>query len=104
MALVEKVTVGKTPKKLMNRTNKLSIKMERNILGGFLFCWIHCAVTFVPLNNASHHTRLLQNFPFACCARVLSENSIRVTEPLQASMAAKNTVPSSCLEMVHIYL
>jgi hypothetical protein len=24
-------------------------------LGGFLFRWINCAMTFVPLNEASHH-------------------------------------------------
>jgi hypothetical protein len=30
--------------------------MERNILGGFLFRRINCAVTFVPLNKASQHT------------------------------------------------
>jgi hypothetical protein len=34
----------------------MSIKMERNILGVFLFRWINCAVTFGPLNKASHHT------------------------------------------------
>jgi hypothetical protein len=36
MSWDEKVTLGKAPENLINRTNKMSIKMERNILGGFL--------------------------------------------------------------------
>jgi len=30
--------------------------MERNILGGFFFRRINCAMTFVPLYKATHHT------------------------------------------------
>jgi hypothetical protein len=43
---------------LINRTNKMSIKMERNILGGFLILLDYCAMTFVPLNEASKDIRL----------------------------------------------
>jgi hypothetical protein len=37
IARVEKVTTGKTPENLINKTNETSIKMQINILGGFLF-------------------------------------------------------------------
>jgi len=34
---------------------KMSIELKSNILGGLLFHFINYAMTFVPLNDASHY-------------------------------------------------
>jgi hypothetical protein len=55
-AWVEKVTIGMTPENIYQKEQMKPQSKERNILGVFLFHRISGAVTFIPLNEVSHHT------------------------------------------------
>ncbi len=54
-----KMTIGKDTRVFkIIRTNKMSLKEDINILGGFSFDGLLC-YDFFPLNEASHHNMII---------------------------------------------